>query len=351
MLSLFDIDLGLSIEDKLHLLQGAGAPGGTATTDAAPVSSIYGDTQTGDLYIKVQPGPGTSAWKKLATSEQVASQISWREPVVVADLTATTLPTGTATQPIVVDGVTINDGDRVLFGALTTHPNVYIYDQATGTFVEDINEETIGDTLYVSSGTNNGKRYTYTASGWVQTDGTTQDELGFIRTFIGKNAAGSELPSYTSTNFVTQGGSLEQAIGELDQEIGPNVTAGEVVSPTNTVNQNIQALDGFVTDNFATLTYTGITTQTVIDSIPVSNGDMFKWLVHAKDSVNGKVNAFEIFATQFNNAADYTIYAKLKVGGKITGIDLDVVVNAGNVELRAQSTAVVDIKVRRIAVV
>lgn len=71
------------------------------------------------------------------------------------------------------------------------------------------------------------------------------DEDGFIRSFIGKTAAGSESPTYTSTNHVS--GNLEVAVGLLDAEIGADPTPlTRTKSPIvagATVNANIDKLD------------------------------------------------------------------------------------------------------------
>ena len=59
---------------------------------------------------------------------------------------------------------------------------------------------------------------------WGQSSGGDRTEWAFIRTLIGKAAAGSETPTYSSTNFVTDGDSLETAIGDLDAEAQLNRT-------------------------------------------------------------------------------------------------------------------------------
>jgi hypothetical protein len=50
-------------------------------------------------------------------------------------------------------------------------------------------------------------------------------EDGYLRSFTGKNAAGSETPTYSSTNYVTQSASLESAIGELDADVFNAISA------------------------------------------------------------------------------------------------------------------------------
>ena len=186
-LDFFRITKGLEL-DNIQLLEGSGVPGAAGDTSLAPVGSIYTDESNGDLYTKVLAGVGTNKWELLATKTyvdmQIGATISWREPVEVADLVSTSIPAATVN---VVDGVTITSGMRVLFPAATTSTdqNVWVASGSTGawTWTEDTNAESAGDTVYVSQGTSSGKRFTYNGTTWVQTDGTTVDELGFIRSF------------------------------------------------------------------------------------------------------------------------------------------------------------------------
>jgi hypothetical protein len=245
----FRVERGVELDESVQMLQGAGAPGAAGDSSLAPVGSTYQDNSTGDLYTKITAGVGTNKWQKMASesyvNNAVGATVSWREPALVRDNVATVVPAGVATSPIVVDGVSVTDGQRVLFSAITggNGKNVYIYNQATGLFVEDVNQESTGDAAYVQSGTSAGKTYIYNGSAWVQSDQASLDELGFIRAFIGKGAAGAESTGFSSTNFVSDGTSLETAVGALDAEVGPNVSLGNYIVPANKVNGNIQALD------------------------------------------------------------------------------------------------------------
>lgn len=249
MSDFFRIERGLELDDLVKYLQGTGVPGLTADTNDAQTGSVYTDNTDGSLWTKISAGSGTIRWQKMASetyvNNAVGATVSWREPVVVRDNIATTLPVGTATSPIIVDGVSITDGMRVLFSALTggLGKNVYIYNQAAGTFAEDVNQESSGDAVYVQSGTSAGKTFIFNGTDWVLSDQASLDEEGFIRAFIGKGAVGAEMPLYTSNNYVGNNTSLESAIGVLDNTIGPNVNLGNFISPANRVQQNIEALD------------------------------------------------------------------------------------------------------------
>ena len=352
----FRIERGLELDEKTQLLQGSGVPGTSGDTSLAPVGSEYSDNATGNFFMKVAAGVGTNKWKQLATVDYVnyttSATISWREPGVVRDNASTSLPVGVAGNPILVDGVSITDTKRVLFSAIVGGggPNVYEYDQATGLFVEDVNNETVGDTLYIAEGTDGGKRFTYTASGWVQSDATTVDELNYIRQFIGKNAAGAENPGYSSVNFITQGASLETTIGQLDAEIGANVTSNTIISSSNKVNGNIQALANFVEGDSKVTNVTNVTTSTVIDGVV---SIMTKWLVRVVQvGTPANVYSVEVFATHNGIAPDNTKYAALKLGANITGLTINVTLTGGNtLNLVIASTAAVDVVAKRVAAV
>lgn len=248
-LDFFRVERGLQIDDLVTYLQGSGVPGLSADTDSAERGSVYTNVADGSLWTKISVGTGTVAWQKMASEQYVnnavGATVSWREPVVALDNIATVVPTGTATQPVIIDGVSVTNGQRVLFAAVVggDGKNVYVYDQATGVFVEDTNAETAGDAVYVQGGTSAGKTFVFNGTAWVQSDQASLDELGFLRAFVGKSAAGAEMPLYTSNNYVGNNTSLESAIGELDRVVGPNVNLGNFVSPANKVQENIQALD------------------------------------------------------------------------------------------------------------
>ena len=235
-LSFFEVERGF-LHNEAAMIAGVGAPSGAGDSAEVGIGSIYQDTASGDLYIKQTAGAGAGNWIRLAGANEVSSSISWREPAVVIDTALTSVPSGTAGNTTTVDSETISDGDRVLFAGITdpTGPNIYIYDQASGTFSEDANNETAGDSVYISSGTGAGKVYNYNGTDWVLTNQTDLDEQGFIRSFVGKSGAGNELPTYSATNYVTNGDSLETAVGKIDAQVSTNAGAisQEVTDRTN----------------------------------------------------------------------------------------------------------------------
>lgn len=248
-LSMFRIERGLELDSLVQYLQGNGNPGAAGDTAAAPVGSVYTDNASGAIWTKITAGTGVDKWQRLASetyvNNAVGATVSWREPVVVHDGLSTTLPVGTATAAIIVDGVSITNGQRVLFSAITggDGKNIYVYDQPSGTFVEDINPETSGDATYVQAGTSGGKTYVFNGTDWVLTDQASLTELGYIRAFIGKDTSGNEMPTFTTTHFVSNSTSLETAIGALDGALGANVADGNFILAASKINANIQALD------------------------------------------------------------------------------------------------------------
>jgi hypothetical protein len=370
-LSFFEVERGF-LHNDAGMIAGVGAPSGAGDSAEVGIGSIYQDTSSGELYIKQSAGAGAANWTRLAGADEVSSSISWREPAKVIDSSATSLPTGTAGSSVTVDGQSIGDGERVLFAALTaaTGPNVYIYDLASGTFSEDANNETAGDTVYVEAGTGAGKVYNYNGTDWVLTNQTNLDELGFLRAFVGKSGTGSELPDYSSENYITDGDSIETAVGKLDAQISTNASAisQEVTDRTNgdsalqseldatqsggglnadgtysasgsanyistatslknadnlldaqlkSTQDDLDALEtssaasGAKLDRARTETSdTAVTTATTVDSVSVDETALCKWIVHVQGNQAGdaaKKQVVEVLATHDgHSSADAT---------------------------------------------
>jgi len=398
-LDLFRVIQGLDIQlDDLsknaNVLVGDGAPGGTTETNAAPIGSIWlrtdAETDGLNLYWKhTTVNNSTADWNQATDKtyvDAVAAGLSWREPARVQDNVSTTIPTGVAGNPITVDGVSIVDGDRVLFSnqATGTDNNVWIYDQATGTFSEDPNGETDGDALLIQEGSAAEQQWVYDGTAWVQFGGATSAaELGYIRTFIGKTGAGAENPTYSSTDVITQGDNLETAIGDLDAAIGTQtytndnvVTDGEdvtssidaldtalgnqtytndnVVTDGQTVTASIDAIDtalGDVIDQTLVITGTNVDAAPAIpvDTIPVTEATEVKWILQVRSTgTPANRRALEVHAMTDGTNVDHTEYAVLKLGSNIAGLTVDVDVSGGDIRLVLGATANVDYVIKRI---
>jgi hypothetical protein len=266
----------------------------------------------------------------------VGATISWREPVKVRD-TTTLVPVISGGTPgtDTIDGETINTGDRVLFAGATAvgNRNVFIYDAASGNYTEDTNAETNGDAVYVQLGTSAGQQYIFNGTNWVQSSQDSLDELGFIRAFIGKAAAGAETPDYSSNNIVIDGTSLETAIGALDGEIGAAVVSGGVILSSNTVNQNIQALSdaagGAVTNgNFILAANTVSQNLQALDTHFGPNFAAGNYIT-LNQTVFGAVTALDT-AIGANVSNGNYILAANKVQANITALDVAIGPNVSN---------------------
>lgn len=419
-LDLFRLAGGIDIQSddlssNVNILQGSGIPGGTTETNAAPIGSIWLRTDASgnqlQQFSKFTTANSSSAdWTVLVDKSYVDNAIiglSWREPAQVQDLVAITLPSGTAGNPITVDGVSVANGGRVLFSSLSSNPsdpNVYIYNQTTGLFAEDVNLATAGDALFITEGTSAGQRWTYNGTAWVlfgtQTDVT---EINYINTFIGKPSIGSVTPTYASNNLIVAGQSLTATTDAIDLALGSGTVTSSLILTSNlafagttgaggtlTVTAALNELnvaigafsaitnrDGNYPITTATTTVTGALnllnnavevlnvnnlstsvsisttpgTYTTIDSIPVADVDQIKWLVEVRDTVTpGNRRAAEVHAITDGSVVDFSRYAELKLGAAIDGYGVQVVIVGADVVLQTKATANYDVVVKRVAV-
>lgn len=326
-LNFHDVRRGLNLDESVQII-GINGPPVSGDADAVVLGSIAIDFTNGHLYQKNAAGSGADKWQLIGADK------SFREPALVRQNVATTLPTGTPATPDTQDGETINDQDRVLFSNLTILPNVYIYNQTPGTYSEDTNEATTGDTLMIEEGTDAGKSYTFNGTAWVLTNQADNDELGFIRTFIGKTAAGSETPTYSSNNVVTNGDNLEVAIGKLDAASGG---AGDFVNVTNLAQTGLNVQDSVLVDDVVAVKwYVVIRQGTSLRSREV-------WAGH--DGVDAGADAV---------AVDETQYASISLNSAIAGLAISVglsgAAGAQAMNLNVTTTGAADVFSRRVPV-
>lgn len=407
----FEVEKGF-LHNGAAILAGQGLPG-TGDSAEVGIGSVWLNTSDGSFYIKKANGSGFDKWKRIILENEL-SLGSWREPVVVADFTSTTIPSGTPGQSITVDGIEIVDGNRVLFAGTTDvgQRNIWIYNQLTGTFVEDENAESVGDIVYIKEGTHAGKTLIFNnQSSWVQISSSELSEQGYIRSFIGKDIQGNELPSYSSVNFVANGDNLETAIGKLDlnlKQISDNLSA-EITNRTNseTLLQNeidninigagldngtyfpnlstnyistatslksaddlldaqlksvedfTQYLDKRLNQARTEVSVSNVTSEIIIDSVDTKTVSLTKWIVFVEGSaLADKTNkkSFEVLAIHNGTATsdatevDYTQYAVLNLGS-INGLSVSVNIegtgSSQKMNLIASSIMAVDIKVIR----
>lgn len=409
----YTVELGIVIDGAGSVLSGSGAPGGDGDIqDGASIGSIFLRTDASStisaVYQKISNAGNASDWVESASKDYVQSLvngISWREPVLVVDDTTyadIAAAETAANSGDTVDGVTIQAGDRLLFTDLTTgNENVYEVSGSSGnwTFTEVSNGATDGDSVLVQDGTYADQQWIFNGTNWVAFGSSTSlAELGFIRSFIGKDSSGSETPTYSSTTNVTSGNSLEAAIGTLDAALGDRtytednfVTDGEALATSiDSLDQNLQDAfdaignqtyteDNFVTDgesltqsidaldqalgdveSLETDEQTGVQAATTVDSVLVDDVQAAKWFVVAFDETNpDEKEAFEVFALNDGTASadatsvDYNVVSKLKTAN-ISGLDEDVVLNGTGatqtMELQVEANSNVTVRVTRIDV-
>ena len=259
--ALFEARGGISI--GIHVITGDGVPGGGGgRPDDAIKGSIFMDQTNGQMYVKKQTGTGADKWVRNQNQEDLDAALlgqSWREPVklydssVYADLAAAEVAVNTGA----IDATAIADGDRILFdGIAGQNANVFIVTGTPGVgavLVEEGNDATKGDAIYIRDGSVAGRKYAYNGSDWVQSGAAERTELGYLRNFIGKSSEGSELPEFASNNIIDDGDTLEVAAGKLDAEVGAAVATpqGRTAGPISdqAVNLNVEALDDAIGPN------------------------------------------------------------------------------------------------------
>jgi len=122
--------------------------------------------------------------------------------------------------------------------------------------------------------------------------GSNQDDAE-IRAFIGKGAAGAELPAYSSNNIVTDGDDLEAAIGDLDTFIDRE--RHELLISAN-IGQN------------------------VVDSVLVDDVKAVVWHIHAQEVGSQDTRVVMVHAghngniTNDANLTDRAEYVRLRMG-------------------------------------
>lgn len=414
MLDLFRIALGLEIDGEASLLSGDGAPGGdSAEQDAAAIGSIYMRTDVvagvSQTYVKKGNANTAADWVQNASKDYVdalVSGLSWRDPARLLDSTSTSIADATASADATdeIDGVTIAEGDRILFTGFTTdNNNVYIVSGSSGnwTFTEDSKSAEAGDAILITEGTHSSEQWIYDGTDWLHFGGVNSNlELGFIRDFIGKATSGAVLPTYSSTNIVTNNDSLQTAIGDLDAAIGDRtytdenfITNGQTISVSldeldqalqdayDAIGDRIYTEENFVTngesltDSIDALdvalgsikglnesTETGVTALTTIDEVLVDETDSAKWFVVVIDEATpARKNASEVYAIHNGtDIADATLVEFNRTGIIRTQVppisNLNVVVDVSGtgptqtMRLRVSAGVSVTVKATRISV-
>ncbi len=382
----FRPEKGVDIDGAVRLA-GTGVPGTGGDTDAVGVGSVYsnlsGPTTGNGFWVKTAAGTGTDKWTEAGTGS--GGQVDYKDSVKLATFAA--LPaytqagagagatlTADAVGILTVDGVaTVLDDDLLItLGAAGSDNGIYTV-TTEGTagvpFVltrrpdaDEDGEVTSQMRVPVEEGTENANSvFVLTTNDPIVVDTTAQNytkftdadtlaELQFIRTFIGKTGEGAETPTYSSNNVVTDTTSLEVAIGDLDSAVGQN--------QTDIATNAAEILEARTETSLA-----NVTTSQTLDSVAVDTVAAVKWQVHCEGNLladAAKKVVVEIFATHdgHNNGggadaadADFTVFAKLRMGAALVGLTFTVDVNgaggAQTMRLLIASTTAVDVRAIR----
>lgn len=321
-------------------------------------------------------GTGHAALDVITMSDGSTITVDTEVGGVVTEFTVTT----GSTTPI-ADGGTITQssttGTGVSFSITIGTANttiespdlndVYIVSGSTGAWtftIDPDNAASDGDALLVQQGTCAEQQKVYDGADWIViASGTGAAELAYIRTFIGKTAAGSELPTYASTNVVVASSNLETAIGALDTAIGDRTyTEDNYVTDGETITASIDALDQAIAANSLNRAVgTTITAATTVDTVLVDDYQAAKWFVAVFDEGDtDQKYATEVFAIHDGTASsdatavDWNEVSRLRLNGAILGLLIDVVLSgtgaAQTMGLQITSTDTVTVHVTRVDV-
>jgi len=376
---LFAIEKGLSLEGEnsdsgIKLLFGSAAPGGDAAEqDAAEQGSVYCRTN-GEFFQKVTAGTGTDKWERMAKLSDVTSVTFRGEKVQVA--------TGDAAPvfPAVINFDTNPFGDD-------DAPDLGNSDLAIGDFVLF----GVGGTPVLAEVTASGASdRTLNAAEFPLVD----NDFLIVRNYLPDSPDAQE-----KSAIVFYNGSGIEKIGDLNWNFADGINleasyaaASGDVTNADTVQESIQKVDGnndaqdttlgtaqgatdlgtfsgdTLQDNVAvkvalqTLeteledksSQNGVTTEVTLDELLVDDFLAAQWLIVARlDSAPARVKTFIIEGAHDGHAgadagnADYTSYAKLKIGSGFNvnlSVDLNGSGTGQTMRLRVGASAAISVR-------
>ena len=374
---------GFSVEKWIELLdenadRGSGikiikvgaAPGGDAgPQDEAGIGSLALRTDNGAIYKKIANAGALADWEELTAADLTA--VSWRSELVRA-ATNDTLAAGNTDPSTWTDNESgLTDADfaigEYVYGDYDGTPALW---EVTGISSPNITLAAAGDPLADGD--------TFVVRNFLpDSPGDQEDEAIILYNGSGsvklsdvnwQVADAIELRSdYAAVNgSITNADSVNSAIQKLDGnqqdiqsasglaqgDVNYGTFTGDSLADNQTSKELFQRIEVLL-EQMRGVESTGITAQTVVDSVPVSSVQSCKWFVEVfEEATPTNRKAVEIFALNDGSTdIDFTEYAKLKVGSNFNA-DIDVDVSGGNMRvLVTSSTAGVTATVRRIEVV
>jgi hypothetical protein len=352
----------------------AGIPGTTTgpglTTDAsgALVPDIGTGLQINALSNDLEVDTDTIATKTYV--DGVAQGLDVKQSVKTATKIAVGLSGYGGANPLVIDGITIADGDRVL---LKNQENsfengIYVYSEVTDSLVRASDADTVenlnnGAFTFVEAGDSNaGKGFvaSVTVSGLGGFESVTWSQF---------SEAGSFITAVNETQFDVTSGELALSASVIGQglvyatEDQISVNIGDGLAFDNSNRVSLDSSHKF--NNLDLIDSNQAQTKSKLDSDQRDNNDSdsFKDLVSitALSAGNVEVISGEFFVTsEFNTGAtikrriskiawlwdgdlvapsiSYNEYSVIETGGSISGYDLQVVYQNNNVVLQHKAT-------------
>ncbi len=352
------------------------APGGDTRSDNAVIGSTVVDSVSGIVYKKHTAGAGAGNWSKYMTEADVIAITggdSVYDPATLADTTTYATVTAAETAANIgdsLDGVTISSGSTVLLTDLTVGVDgVYDVTGVSGNWsfalaTDNNPNPEPGDTVQIISGTDAGNVFFFNDSNtWIVVPLSIAgivSEAAFHRLYTGKPSIGAVLPLYTEENQIADGDTLTLATDKLDIKIGANPADDAILTGTDAIGVQLAALSA------AVIAGTGVTgtedgvTSAVINSFLADEFQTVKYSVNVQEDGTQNTSTFELTVMHNGHAsADATGNPRIirgafgKIGSKITGLDVDVVMTgvgaAQSLAVTITSTPSVNIRWSRIS--
>lgn len=352
----FRVERGYEIDTAngttlVQVITDTAAPDVQADAMAAPVGTLWivngGTAATTRVYQKWQDVNDTYIdWREINTTA------SWREPARVRD---NTLYANSAAFPVTgtIDAVALADGDRVLFSNVTASAdeNVWIWYAATTTWYEESNSESYGDAIFIQEGTSANMAFYYSSAtnNWTEFGSGTAQEEGYIRAFIGKDAAGPETPNYESPSEAFSGDEPADRDPFTDATGQGTAAAsnGYIAWKTDNLELAIAKINQELFQNNRHLYVASATS--LVDTLPTWVTGC-SWIVRIRSGANAIEWIVHGF-TRDGTDVDYNKSSQLKIGASISGADAVVTVSGGGLVLTVSTTAVSEKEIRRLGTV
>lgn len=176
---------------------------------------------------------------------------------------------------------------------------------------------------------------------------TIQSDITDIETTIGTLSAGNYISGVEiAADLVALDDNLLAVSGDLDTaEINIANNTADIL----TVSGDLDTLEDTVANLEPEGSAAAVTSPTVLDSVPLVDGNVVKWHVYAKEDAAANHRALEIHAMHDGiSTVDFNAASVLRIGSNIAGSDVDVIVNGANLELVVDASNATTFRYKRI---